>query len=110
MNSAAASIIQDRSIRKGNSMSVVLGGRWSTVNATRDELIAALGEPTWEGGIQDGKVTVRWVFVTPAGNAEVRDYWWNAPGEWTLAAESERGAHLFADYLQGLGLNVGGAA
>jgi hypothetical protein len=91
--------------RKGNAMSVVLGGRWSTARATRDQLVAALGAPTWEDEFGD-KVKVRWVFSTPAGNAEVRDYWWNGEGEWTIAAENHNAAMLFAGFLRDLGIAV----
>lgn len=96
-------------IRKASSDAALAGGRWGTVSATRSEIVSALGNPSWEcnGG---EKVTVSWAFFTPAGVAEVRDYWWNGPDEWSLCAVSEEAARMFVEFLSAAGLQVGDAA
>lgn len=46
-------------------------------------MVAILGEP--DRTDYDEKVSIRWFLRTPRGLVCVRDYWWNRPGEWTLA-------------------------
>lgn len=67
------------------------GSRVGTVRATKAELIAELGDPVLVD-TADGKVNYRWVFDTPRGLAEIRDYWWNQANEHTIAADCYPGA------------------
>lgn len=83
----------------------VSGGRAGTAYATREELITKLGRESF-GPSDDGKVTIGWVFNTPRGAAEIRDYWWNKPGEWSLAAGDRRAALWLASYLRGLDIKA----
>ena len=60
------------------------GGRYGTVRATRRQLTDKFGPPLAVDA--DGKVTYGWVIDTPRGQAAVRDYWWNAQDEHSIAA------------------------
>lgn len=82
------------------------GGRLATVNASREQLAAAIGAPSWQGNSDDGKVTIQWAFRTPHGVAEVRDYWWNAPGEWSIGADNPASARALIAHLRSLGLDA----
>lgn len=92
-----------KTVNKAKPGVSVMGGRCGTAMATRESLISALGEPTYTDRDEDAKVTVSWVFKTPLGNAEVRDYWWNRETEWSIAAPTRRAAMHLAKYLRTLG-------
>lgn len=92
-------------IKRAHPMASVLGCRVGTVTMNRDELEAAIGQPTrtYTEAEGDGKVTVIWIFESPAGKFEIRDYWWNAYNEWSIAANGRRAAlwaNSFARNLQ----------
>ncbi len=55
----------------------------------------------------DGKVTMGWVFRTPRGFVAIRDYWWNPPGTWSLAAPNRKALLWFKGYLRQAGITVG---
>jgi hypothetical protein len=90
------------------------GWRQGTCYADPLALYAQLGEPShdWRGTVDTitdslghvhtdtPKVTLAWIFKTPRGNAEVRDYWWNATGEWSIAAQNTKAAMWLAKYLR----------
>ena len=110
----------------------VFGGRIGTVYAPEARLEDVLGEPNRTPSC-DGKVTVLWCFANtqePEHPFEIRDYWWNMPGEWSIGGamtppalcglEPEKVAArcawndlddaqfiLFRAWLGGLGLHVG---
>lgn len=75
--------------------------RVGTVQASLSDLIAVLGEPTVPKSM-DGKVTKVWVFDTPRGPAALRDYWWNAPNEWSIGAVDHRAARWLRRYIEAL--------
>lgn len=66
--------------------------RRGTLRATRAELEAILGVPEPVDDA-DEKVTIRWSVTTPFGRAVVRDYWWNAPDEWSIGCVTDPAAH-----------------
>lgn len=86
-----------------------MGHRIGTAQAAQEKMFAVLGNPThdWraleDGEGMDGKVKLSWVFDTPRGRAEIRDYWWNKEGEWTIAAQSRKPAMWLARHLRALG-------
>jgi hypothetical protein len=84
----------------------VMGGRVGTARATRTQLDVLLGLPSYRYSADegDGKVTIGWVFKTPRGPAEIRDYWWNGPTEWSIAAPNHKAGLWLAAYLRRLGL------
>lgn len=59
-------------------------GRSGTAIAPEWLFVKLLGEPD-RSGSPDEKVTIQWFLNTPRGLVCVRDYWWNRPGEWSLA-------------------------
>lgn len=104
--------------------------RFGTLLADKDTIVAVLGAPQWElktertfdkyyGEIEkytmicashsavepriDNKVTMSWVFDTPSGPAVLRDYWWNGPGEWSIAARNKESFQWFIDFLKSKG-------
>lgn len=83
----------------------VLGGRIGTAISPLNVLKEALGKPSYTDSV-DGKVTIGWVFATPRGPAEIRDYWWNGPTEWSLASREPKAAMWLAKYLRGLGIKA----
>jgi hypothetical protein len=82
----------------------VMGGRAGTAVATKAALLDKLGAPTYSTPSADEKVTIGWVFNTPRGPAEVRDYWWNGATEWSIAAPSRRAAMWLCRYLRRMGI------
>lgn len=72
------------------------GGRVGTAYASVADLIAVLGDP--EPGCDD-KTTMEWHLETPHGTVGLWDYYWNAPGEWSLAGNTE-GAKAVASFLK----------
>lgn len=79
-------------------------GRSGTAIAARSLLYVRLGMPTSDKPSDDGKVTVRWCYLTPRGYAELRDYWWNPPGEWSIGADSKGAALWLCAYLRAQGI------
>lgn len=85
-------------VMRAHPAASVLGGRVGTLMLDRSKLVSLVGNPSQECGpetVDDGmggtyqdspKVTVTWIFKCPRGNFEIRDYWWNRPGEWSIAA------------------------
>lgn len=92
-------------LRKASPADAVMGGRCGTCLATLAQLDAALGEPTYIGSA-DNKVTRGWIFKTPRGLAEVRDYWWNGAAEQSIAAQSFAAARWLAAHLRTLGFRA----
>lgn len=84
-----------------------LGGRCGTAIATHAAIFRRLGNASWSTLESDAKVTVRWYFNTPRGPAEVRDYWWNAPNEWSICAQNKKAALWLANYLRSRGIQAG---
>lgn len=93
-------------VKKAAPNTSAMGHRIGTCAAPTDDLFAKFGAPThdWRGDPCDGKVTLSWVFKTPRGNAEIRDYWWNAEGEWTIAASNRKAAMHLAQHLRNNGI------
>ncbi len=97
-----------------------MGHRIGTCRAELTTLCCLLGDPShdWRGTqdriplatggyfIDTPKVTLTWIFQTPRGPAEIRDYWWNAATEWTIAAQNHKAALWLAKYLRSLGLRA----
>lgn len=86
-----------------------MGHRIGTAIANLDAICAALGDPTndWRNDTDgDGKVTLAWVFQTPRGRAELRDYWWNAKDEWSIAAQDRKSAMWLARFLRRMGIDA----
>lgn len=77
------------------------GGRGGTCTATEDDLINLFGLPA---KVDDDKVTKKWLFLTPKGMAEVRDYWWNASNEWSIAGDGKMAVIWLIGYLNRKGL------
>lgn len=94
-------------LQRANSMVRVMGGRCGTAVASLADLQNALGEPSYRGSYDD-KVKMGWVFATPRGPAEVRDYWWNGPNEASIAAQSTNAARWLAAHLRTLGIVASG--
>ncbi len=89
----------------------ILGGRWGTAVASQEAVEAALGKPSYVIGqprhYPDGtKVTIGWVVNTPRGPATIRDYWWDAPIEWSLAAANQKAALWLAAFLRRKGIRA----
>jgi hypothetical protein len=84
-----------KSVSLVNDDPFISGGRAGTVRATKDQLVALFGEPQKLDN-SDDKVKMRWVFRTPRGFVEVRDYWWNAADEWSIGAENGTGTFFKA--------------
>jgi hypothetical protein len=81
-------------------------GRSGTARADRGLLDAHLGKPN---RLATGdSVTMGWIFATPHGIAEIRDYWWNSPGEWSLTGESHDAVEDLSAALVLLGFTVDG--
>ena len=82
------------------------GSRIGTAIIERPDIFSILGTPThdWRAEPMDEKVTLCWVFQTPRGPAEVRDYWWNASNEWSIAAQRPSAARFLAKHLRSLGI------
>ena len=95
-------------LQRAHAMVRVLGGRCGTAVASLTDLQSALGEPTYVGSYDD-KVKMGWVFNTPRGPAEVRDYWWNGPREASIAAQSFKAARWLAAHLRTLGIIASGS-
>ena len=72
-------------VYRDESLSTPLAGRRGTLRRAESDLIAAFGEPV-DPGYSDGKVTKSWRFSTPRGAVDIRDYWWNGHGEWSLSS------------------------
>lgn len=76
------------------TFSRLCAGRCGTLYADRATLLTLFGG---RGGYGDGeKVTEEWYFETPDGPVGVWDYWYNAPGEWSIAGSPEACAAFVA--------------
>jgi len=114
-------------LEKAAPLARVMGGRTGTAIATLDQLKDLLGEPSYTCGpelvgrnpltgenVYDSpKVTTAWIFKTPRGLAEVRDYWWNRKNEQSIAcagalpnAGGPKASLWLAAYLRGLGIKA----
>ncbi len=83
----------------------VAGSRLGTAIIAPDAIVALLGPPTYDWrSDEEAKVTLCWIFDTPRGPAEVRDYWWNTKGEWSIAAATIGAARFMAKHLRSLGV------
>lgn len=94
-------------LQRAHDMVRVMGGRCGTAVASLAELQTVLGEPSYKGSYDD-KVKMGWVFATPRGPAEVRDYWWNGPNEASIAAQSAKAARWLAAHLRTRGIIASG--
>jgi len=83
----------------------ILGGRSGTVWASLGELVALLGDPQSVNSADD-KVHYRWIFDTPRGPVEVRDYWWNATGEHSIASARGNAALWVARWFRRRGVRA----
>ena len=90
-------------VRPAGPNSRVLGARSGTARGTLALLRETFGEPTYNASA-DGKVKAGWIFTTPRGLAEVRDYWWNGPDELSLACAGRKPALWLACYLRAHGI------
>lgn len=81
------------------------GGRMGTAYGTKTALTKAFGRPNVKPS-DDGRVTCGWRLMTPRGPIEIRDYWWNAKGEWSIAAGSWKAALWARRALRSHGFNV----
>lgn len=85
----------------------VMGGRSGSAVADFEKLCELFGNPEMFGKYRDydkNKVTVAWTFSTPRGPVEIRDYWWNASGEWSIAAQSRKAAMWLCRKLRKMGV------
>lgn len=73
--------------------------RIGTVIATRQLLERSFGPPDPVDSF-DGKVKMRWVFDTPRGPVTLYDYWWNAPGEWSIGGFTGKAVRWFRRFLE----------
>lgn len=87
-------------------MTAVMGGRIGTAIASRAALFDALGRPTYNTPSSDDKVTIGWIYQTPRGPAEIRDYWWNAETEWSIAAANRKAAMWLCRALRRAGIDA----
>lgn len=77
--------------------------RWTEIfNASKDELVEALGEPHVTGVVGEDKITAEWIFMTSGGVATLHDYWWNMTGEWSIGARNEGAAEELRSHLVAL--------
>ena len=91
--------------RTQNDLEMSGSSRLGTVWASLESLISALGEPYYYDDPEgDSKVKIGWQFKTPRGNVEVRDYWWNRKGEWSLAASNKKQLLWIKGFLRAKGL------
>jgi hypothetical protein len=81
------------------------GSRIGTVLADKAVLVNLFGPPR-KVNCGDEKVTMQWVFETPRGTVEVRDYWWNAPNEWSIAAANYKAAQWVIRFMRSLNLKA----
>lgn len=88
-------------VDKASPNAFVAGCRVGTLTMPEGKLRKLIGNPTRYGS-PDSKVTKTWVFTSPRGEFEIRDYWWNAKGEWSIAAANAKAAlwgRAFGRYL-----------
>ncbi len=82
-----------------------MGCRIGTAYCDRDMLRDLLGiEPNQ--GHPASKVTIGWTFNSPRGPVEIRDYWWNAEDEWSIAAANWKAGLWLNKYLRTLGIKA----
>jgi hypothetical protein len=94
-------------IKPASPMTRVSGWRSGTAFCTLADLRRLFGEPTYDATATfDGKVTASWVFITPRGPAEVRDYWWNPINEQSIAAGHWKATFWLSRFLREHGIKV----
>lgn len=86
--------------------------RMGTVNATLGDMVEVFGTPNdvtaHEDGLDGaGKVFFEYNFMTPRGPVTVRDYWWNAADELSIAAANDMAALWLARFMRQNGLRAG---
>jgi len=92
-------------VKRVNRKDVMCGSfRVGTLREDRDRVVECIDVPSPVHA--DGKVTVEWVFSCPRGFFSVRDYWWNAPGEWSIVAHNDKQGLWARAYLRSLGMNA----
>lgn len=69
----------------------VLGGRSGTAWISIAEFARRFGPHSAQWDDPDAKVKVVWTIDTPRGPCEVRDYWWNAENEMSIAVPCHDG-------------------
>ena len=82
--------------------------RTGTAHLTLAECTKLFG-PAHDKETIDGKVTTQWHFTTPRGRVTLRDYWWNAKNEQSIASCNSKPAMWLAAYIRrkGYGANLG---
>lgn len=111
----------DNVIKSRSSDQFLWSSRMGTLVANTYDLVRIFGEPTYDkiGEAENGevnilkdlegnqwlndRVTVGWLFHTPRGMFEVRDYWWNPKGTWSIAARNRKELLWALAYLKSLG-------
>ncbi len=93
-------------LERAHRATAVMGGRIGTSVATRAALVAALGAPSYDTPSADEKVTIGWIYKTPRGPAELRDYWWNSASEWSVAAANRKAAMWLCRFLRRQGIQA----
>ena len=85
---------------KPNPNGNILGGasRKGTAICTLYELEELFGQCHTEGDME--KVTKEWHFETPRGRATIRDYWWNASTEQSIASSDWRACRWLIAFLR----------
>lgn len=88
------------------------GGRLGTVNATLDDMVTAFGTPDEVTAHPDGldgagKVFFIYYFMTPRGGVQVRDYWWNAHDELSIAGDNDAAGMWLARFMRDHGMKAG---
>lgn len=99
-------IITEALVRPNEEARRPRGGRAGTCIAPRAEMEFLFG-PSHTKPSGDGKVTHGWFLDTPRGVVEIRDYWWNAAYEYSIAAESRKAALWACRYLRRKGFRAG---
>lgn len=93
------SAIINESIHPNPGCSFTGGGRTGTAHLTLDQCAEIFGPPHALDS-NDGKVTQQWHFQTPRGPVTIRDYWWNATNEQSIASPDFKSALWLAAYLR----------
>lgn len=104
-----------QNVTRAHPCAVVMGWRVGSLHLDRQSLENSIGEPSREYGQEEvtdifgnksfdsPKVSVTWVFKSPRGYFEIRDYWWNPKGVWSIAAASDKAALWARSFARSLG-------
>lgn len=80
-------------------------GRYGTAWATRGQIIAALGDPTYSDDCD--RVSIGWVLRVPSGVAELRDYCGSGErGEWSIDASGMDAFSELLGHMASLGIDA----